>query len=92
MGKQKTGNAATKDSTAYFKRASESFMRLANQESRKGNDATSNKLVKLAKSSFENQKRQSNKGKAGYDANGYGRDTPLPSSDGILSKIKNWFE
>ena len=61
----------TADSTAFYKRASESFMRLANDESKKGNDGTVKKLVKLAKSSFEDQKRQSKKGKPGYDKNGF---------------------
>lgn len=62
---------ATKDSTDYFKRASNSFMEIANQENRKGFEAKANKLVKLAKSSFESEKRQKLKGKSGYDANGY---------------------
>ena len=61
----------TADSTAFYKRASESFMRLANDESKKGNDGTVRKLVKLAESSFEDQKRQSKKGKPGYDKNGF---------------------
>lgn len=82
----------TTDSTAYFKRATESHMRLASEYSKKGSDAIANKLIANAKSTFESQKRQANKGKPGYDANGYGRDTPLPSSEGLFSKIKNWFE
>jgi len=61
----------TKDSTDYFDRAEKSFMRLANSESKKGNEAVSNKMVKLAKNSFENKQRQSLKGKSGYDKNGY---------------------
>jgi len=61
----------TTDSTAYFKRASNSFMELANQENRKGNEALSNKMVKLAKSAFENKKRQALKGQSGYDKNGF---------------------
>lgn len=61
----------TADSTAYYKRASESFMRLANSENKKGNEALANKLVKLGKSFFEDQQRQSKKGKAGYDKNGF---------------------
>jgi len=62
---------ATVDSTAFYKRASESFMRLANDESKKGNDGTVRKLVKLAKSFSEDQKRQSKKGTLGYDKNGF---------------------
>jgi hypothetical protein len=85
MAKQK----ATADSTAYFKKASESHMRLASEYSKIGSDAIANKLVKNAKSAFESQKRQANKGKAGYDANGYKRDIPLPSSEGMMSKIAN---
>jgi hypothetical protein len=77
----------TKDSTEYFKNASESHMRLASEYSKVGSDAIANKLVGNAKSAFESQKRQANKGKAGYDANGYKRDIPLPSSEGMMSKI-----
>jgi hypothetical protein len=61
----------TADSTAYYKRASESFMRLANSENKKGNEALANKLVKLAKSASENKKRQALKGQPGYDKNGF---------------------
>jgi hypothetical protein len=61
----------TKDSTAYFNRAEKSFMTLASSEFKKGNEAVSNKMVKLAKNAFENKKRQSLKGKSGYDKNGY---------------------
>lgn len=68
----------TADSTAYFKRASDSFMTTANDENKKGNEGTSRKLVKLAKSAFENQKRQSKKGKPGYDKNGF----PVKAKDG----------
>ena len=73
----------TADSTAYYKRASESFMRLANSENKKGNEALANKLVKLAKSSFDDQQRQSKKGKPGYDKNGF----PIKKSKGGIAKM-----
>jgi hypothetical protein len=61
----------TKDSTDYFNRAEKSFMTLANSEFKKGNESVSNKMVKLAKNSFENKQRQKLKGALGYDKNGY---------------------
>jgi len=61
----------TADSTAYFGRAEGSFMNLSNLEFKRGNEALSNKMVKLAKSAFENKKRQALKGQPGYDKNGF---------------------
>jgi hypothetical protein len=83
----------TKDSTAYFDRAEKSFMRLANSESKKGNEAVSNKMVKLAKNSFENKKRQSLKGKKEYDKNGYSikkNGGMIKRADGSYSKRGLW--
>jgi hypothetical protein len=86
--KAQTGVKATKDSTAYFKRASDSFMTIANDENKKGNEGAANKLVKLAKSSFESQKRQSKKGKPGYDANGF----PKKKNGGTVAKDGKWMQ
>ena len=79
---KKAQNGATKDSTAYFDRAEKSFMSLANSESKKGNEAVSNKMVKLAKNSFENKQRQSLKGKKGYNKNGY----PVEKNGGMIKR------
>ena len=96
----------TADSTAYFKGEEKIYNQLSNSE--KGDNEVSkfNKSFFRNKASeaASNQLRQFHKGVKGYDANGYpivrnvsnkptaGRDKPLPSSDGILSTIKNWFE
>ena len=62
--------SATSDSTAYYKRASESFLRMADSESKEGNQGTASKMIKLAKKADSDAKRQSLKGKPGYDASG----------------------
>lgn len=86
--KAQTG-AKTADSTAYFKRASDSFMTTANDENKKGNEGTSRKLVKLAKSAFENQKRQAKKGKPGYDKNGFPLKKKKAKSGATIEKAKD---
>jgi hypothetical protein len=79
---------ATKDSTAYFNRAEKSFMNMANSEFKKGNEAVSDKMVKLAKNAFENKQRQKLKGKPGYDKNGYPLK-PKAKSGATISKAKD---
>ncbi len=55
------------------------------------NDAGRNRLNEYVKNKADAKRIRSAADKAVAKAQA-GRDKPLPSSDGILSTIKNWFE
>jgi hypothetical protein len=95
--KAQNGVKATKDSTAYFKNKEKSLRQLAKSEKGISN------VSKFNKSWFENkageavtsQLRQSQKGKPGYDANGFPKKKAksgamIKRADGSMSRRGLW--
>jgi hypothetical protein len=68
---KKAQNGATKDSTEYFKGRAKDMARKSLYAEAKGDKKLSNVYMDAASKSSSDASRQANKGKKGYDKNGY---------------------
>jgi hypothetical protein len=88
----KTGSSSvtpTKDSTAYYKADKDLYYKQAATNAEYGLKKEADEMMKKAAKAAQNEARQKNKGRYGYDANGYST-TPKTKSQPDPSK-SDWY-